>query len=102
MRQSQSGSRIKAVSVTECGGGRRFSARDERTRLKPNVTIAQAHADIARMIPLIVQQFPLRGRMTREMWDDVRLAPNVRPLAEDAIGDMGRPVSRPSTGARKS
>ena len=52
-------------------------------RLKPHVTIAQANADIARMIPLIVQQFPLRGGMTREMWDDVRLAPNVRPLAED-------------------
>ena len=26
------------------------------------------------------------------MWDDVRLAPNVRPLAEDVIGDMGRPL----------
>jgi putative ABC transport system permease protein len=61
-------------------------------RLKPNVTIAQANDDIARMIPLIVEQFPLRGGMTREMWDDVRLAPNVRPLAEDVIGDMGRPL----------
>jgi predicted permease len=61
-------------------------------RLKPNVTIAQANDDIARMIPLIVEQFPVRGGMTREMWDDVRLAPNVRPLAEDVIGDMRRPL----------
>jgi predicted permease len=61
-------------------------------RLKPNVTLAQANNDIARMIPLIVEQFPLSPGMTREMWDGVGLAPNVRPLAEDVIGDMGRPL----------
>jgi putative ABC transport system permease protein len=61
-------------------------------RLKPNVTLAQANDDIARMIPLIVEQFPLSPGMTREMWDGVGLAPNVRPLAEDVIGDMGRPL----------
>ncbi len=61
-------------------------------RLKPNVTIAQANDDIARMIPLIVEQFPLSPGMTREMWDGVGLAPNVRPLAEDVIGNMGRPL----------
>ncbi len=61
-------------------------------RLKPNVTLAQANDDIARMIPLIVEQFPLSPGMTREMWDGVGLAPNVRPLAEDMIGDMGRPL----------
>jgi predicted permease len=61
-------------------------------RLKPNVTLAQANDDIARMIPLIVEQFPLSPGMTREMWDGVGLAPNVRPLAEDVIGNMGRPL----------
>jgi putative ABC transport system permease protein len=61
-------------------------------RLKPHVTLAQANDDIARMIPLIVEQFPLSPGMTREMWDGVGLAPNVRPLAEDVIGDMGRPL----------
>ena len=28
--------------------------------------------------------------LTREMWDGVGLAPNVRPLSEDVIGDVGR------------
>jgi predicted permease len=61
-------------------------------RLKPNVTLARANDDISRMIPLIVDQFPPRGDLTQEMWDAVGLAPNVRPLAEDVIGEMGRPL----------
>jgi putative ABC transport system permease protein len=61
-------------------------------RLKPNVTLAQANDDIARMIPLIVEQFPLSGGMTREMWDDIGLAPDVRPLSDIVIGNMGRPL----------
>ena len=38
-------------------------------RLKPGVTLAQANDDIARMIPLIPEQFPLEPGLTREMWD---------------------------------
>ena len=59
-------------------------------RLKPGVTISQANDDIARMIPLVPEQFPLQPGVTREMWDGVGLAPNVRPLADDVIGDVGR------------
>ena len=59
-------------------------------RLKPGVTIEQANDDIARMIPLIPEQFPLPDALTREMWEGVGLAPNVRPLAEEVIGDIGR------------
>jgi predicted permease len=59
-------------------------------RLKPGVTILQANADIARMIPLVPEQFPLQPGVTREMWDGVGLAPDVRPLSEDVIGDIGR------------
>jgi predicted permease len=61
-------------------------------RLKPNATLAQANDDIARMIPLIAEQFPLPNGMTRQMWDDIGLAPYVRPLAATVIGDMGRPL----------
>jgi predicted permease len=61
-------------------------------RLKPGVTLAQANADIARMIPRVADQFPLMRGLTRQMWDAVGLAPNVRPLSEDVIGDMGRPL----------
>jgi predicted permease len=61
-------------------------------RLKPHVTLAQANDDIARMIPLLTAQFPLMPGLTQQMWDSVGLAPNVRPLSEAAIGEMGRPL----------
>ena len=50
-------------------------------RLKPGVTLDQANADIARMIP-IVEQVP--------GYKSLRLGPYVRPLAADVIGDVGR------------
>ena len=59
-------------------------------RLKPGVTLAEANDDIARMIPLIPEQFPLQPGLPREMWDGVGLAPNVRPFSEEVIGDVGR------------
>jgi putative ABC transport system permease protein len=61
-------------------------------RLKPEVTLAQANEDIARMIPLIVKQFPLMSGVTQEIWDAVGLAPNVRPLSEAVVGDLSRPL----------
>ncbi len=48
-------------------------------RLKPGVTLSQANADIARMIPLLKQGH-----------ERLKLQPNVRPLAEDVTGDIGR------------
>jgi predicted permease len=61
-------------------------------RLKPHVTLEQANADVARMIPLIPERFPLSPGLTRKIWDSVGLTPNVRPLAETVIGTMGRPL----------
>ncbi len=59
-------------------------------RLKRGVTLAEASDDIARMIPLIPEEFPLQSGVTREMWQEVGLAPNVRLLSEVVIGDVGR------------
>ncbi len=59
-------------------------------RLEPGVTLAQANGDIARMLPLIVEQFPLPAGVTQEMWDSVGLAPNVRPLSDEVIGESRR------------
>lgn len=59
-------------------------------RLDPGVTLSQANDDIARMIPLLVEQFPLPPGVTQQMWDEVGLAPNVRPLSDEVIGDIGR------------
>jgi len=59
-------------------------------RLKPGTTIEQANADITRLIPLLPDRFPMPPGFTREMLEGARLGPLVRPLAEDAIGDVGR------------
>jgi predicted permease len=61
-------------------------------RLRPGVTLSQANADIARMIPLIVEQFPLMSGVTPDMWKNVGLAPNVRSFSETAVGEMSRPL----------
>ncbi len=47
-------------------------------RLKPGVTLAQANADVARMISLLPPDFAR-----------LELRPNVRPLADDVIGNVG-------------
>jgi putative ABC transport system permease protein len=60
-------------------------------RLKPGSTLPQANADVARMIPLVIEQFPLPAGLTRQMLEDQRLEPNVRPLSEDVVGQV-RPV----------
>ncbi len=59
-------------------------------RLKPGVTIDQANADVARLIPTMVDRYRLPPGFTREMFDAVRLAPLVRPLDVDVVGDIGR------------
>jgi predicted permease len=61
-------------------------------RLKPGMTLAQANDDIARMIPHLTEQFPLDDGVTEQMWKEVGLAPNVRPLAEDVTGELNRPL----------
>src|SRR5687768_15696532 len=59
-------------------------------RLKPGVSIEQANADIARMLPMTIERFPLPPGFSRQMFEDAKIAPRVRPLSEDAIGDIGQ------------
>jgi putative ABC transport system permease protein len=59
-------------------------------RLKPGVTREQANADIARLIPTLVDRFPVPPGFRREMFDDLKLGPLVRPLEADVIGDLAR------------
>jgi predicted permease len=79
-------------ATAEAGGG--IGPRG-MARLKPGVTLSQASDDIARMIPLIVEQFPPQGPLSavaRQVWQEAGIAPNVRPLSEVAIGEMNRPL----------
>ncbi len=58
-------------------------------RLKPGVTLAQANADLARMLPLMLEKFPLPPGLSRAMVESARLGPAVHPLSEDVVGDIG-------------
>jgi putative ABC transport system permease protein len=59
-------------------------------RLRPGVTIAQANADVARMIPMMMDKFPAPPGFTRSMMEHTRVAPNIRPLADEVVGDVGK------------
>ena len=59
-------------------------------RLKPGVTIEQANADVARMIPIALHSFPPQPGLTVKEFEDVRLAPKSRYLRQTLIGDIGK------------
>src|SRR5262249_39357835 len=59
-------------------------------RLKPGVTISQANADVNRMIPMVLERFPLPPGFTKPMFEDARITANMRPLSQEIIGDVGR------------
>jgi cell division protein FtsX len=58
-------------------------------RLKPGVTLRQADADLSRMLPLVVQRFPPPAGFTAKMFEDARIAPKLRLLKDDLVGDIG-------------
>lgn len=59
-------------------------------RLKPGVTVAQANADVARLLPTLIDRFPMPPGFTRQMFEDARIGPLVRPLDVDVVGDIGK------------
>ena len=58
-------------------------------RLRPGVTIAQANADVARMIPLWLTMVPPPPGDRAKVFEDAKIGPKVRPFAEDVVGDIG-------------
>ena len=59
-------------------------------RLKAGVTIEEANRDVARMIPLVDEKFPLPAGLTREEYKATfRYGPDVRPLASEVVGAVG-------------
>jgi len=59
-------------------------------RLKPGATLAQANADVARMLPIMLVKFPPAPGMSLQMLREVQFGPNLRPLKADVIGDIGK------------
>jgi len=58
-------------------------------RLKPGVTMSQASADMARLIPIAMRSFPVPPGFSIELFNNAHLAPNFRPLKQDVVGDIG-------------
>ena len=58
-------------------------------RLKPGVTLAQAHADVARMLLLAPARFPMNPGLSGRTFTDLLIAPNLRPLKDVLVGDIG-------------
>jgi predicted permease len=62
-------------------------------RLKPGISIAQANADIARMLPVWMDSWPMGAGITdadshfyEKVW---KVAPALRPLKEEVLGNIG-------------
>ncbi len=58
-------------------------------RLKPGVTMAQASTDMARLLPVVLRSFPAPEGFSISIFEKVRLAPNLRPLKQDVVGNVG-------------
>jgi predicted permease len=58
-------------------------------RLKPGITLAQANADVARLLPISIDSFPAPAGFTRDIFHRINLQPLVRPLDVDVVGDIG-------------
>jgi predicted permease len=57
-------------------------------RLKPGVTLEQANADVARMLPIVNRSFPTLPAFPLKMFEDARFGPNLRPLKQEVVGDV--------------
>jgi len=57
-------------------------------RLAPGVSMEQAGTDLARLLPLAVERYP--GGITNDILQEARFAPNLRPLRDEVVGDVGQ------------
>ncbi len=58
-------------------------------RLKPGVTLAQANADVARMIPMVNERFPPPPGFSAKLFAEAGIKAAVRPLKDDVVGELG-------------
>ncbi len=68
-------------------GGYNFQA---IARLKPGVTLAQANADVGRMILIEQRKFPVPPGFSLKMFEEAKIGPSVRLLKQDVVGDIGK------------
>jgi predicted permease len=58
-------------------------------RLKPGVTLGNATADLTRVVPLAIEQFPPPPGYTRAQFARRPMTPRLRPLHAEVVGDIG-------------
>ncbi len=58
-------------------------------RLKPGVTLAQADADVQRMLPIVMHSFEPPPGFSLDLFEKAGFAANLRPLKHDVVGDVG-------------
>ena len=59
-------------------------------RLKPGITLEQANADVARMLPMMPRKFKLAPGMSLKMIQEAKIGPSLHPFKEDLVGDIGK------------
>jgi predicted permease len=57
-------------------------------RLKPGMTMEQAQADAARLIPISLTRFPPFPGGNVKMFEQARLTPHIESLKDDLVGDV--------------
>src|SRR5438874_2717435 len=58
-------------------------------RLKKGVTVEQAAADVARMIPMAIARYPPFPGYSAKMFEEAHLAPALKPLKNTLVGEIG-------------
>jgi predicted permease len=59
-------------------------------RLKPDVTVADANADVARMLPIWLNAWPISPNIAgRQVFENWRIAPALQPLKDEVVGGVG-------------
>src|SRR5271155_1218559 len=59
-------------------------------RLKPGVTMAQASADMARLLPVVLRSFPAPEGFSASLFEKARIMPSLRQIKQDVVGDVGK------------
>jgi putative ABC transport system permease protein len=59
-------------------------------RLKPGATLAQADADVARMLPIVNRSFPAPPGFSVKVFEQAGIGPEVRPLKHYVVGDVDK------------
>jgi predicted permease len=68
-------------------GGYNFGA---IARLKPGITLAQANADVTRMIPMVFRSLPPPPGSAVKDFENLRLGPNLLPLKQEVVGNVDK------------